>query len=493
MPEIADQSPRFSSIYVADSRVFDRHELREVERTKSVHALLFRYALIEASAIATASYSASFVYGKAPWSGWTAGAAYIASALLLAVGIQTVSTSLKHYVGFQMQPVRRVLWNASTAVTIAFSLLLSGLFLLKVATDYSRGAFLLQLIIVFTTVLGVRSVAHARIRAAIANNWAQARRAIVFGTPQECASACPALAEAGIRVVCSLSIPVNDLSFGGESSRAARRRILETCRGARAEEVVIMTKSEELERTARLVEFLCELPVSVHLVPIDTGMLFRSARLGELGKLITVQLFSSPMSIVERVLKRSFDLVAASVGLIVLAPLLIVVAITIKLDSRGPVIFRQTRHGYNNDVFRVFKFRTMMADEDGHVFSQAKKNDSRVTRVGRVLRRTNVDELPQLANVLLGEMSIVGPRPHPVAMNQIFEPHISPLSRRHNVKPGITGWAQVNGHRGETDTLEKMERRFEYDIYYVDNWSFAFDVKIILMTLFSKSAYRNAF
>ena len=116
-----------------------------------------------------------------------------------------------------------------------------------------------------------------------------------------------------------------------------------------------------------------------------------------------------------------------------------------------------------------------------------------MTRVGQVLRRTNIDELPQLFNVLTGEMSIVGPRPHPVALNRMFEEHISPFSRRHNVKPGITGWAQVNGYRGQTDTLEKMQRRFECDLYYIENWSFLLDMKIILMTLFSKSAYRNAF
>ncbi len=227
-------------------------------------------------------------------------------------------------------------------------------------------------------------------------------------------------------------------------------------------------------------------------MPTDTGALFASARLGELGKMITVELVSLPMTTADRVAKRGFDIVAASAGLILLLPLLVVVAIAIKIDSRGPVLFRQTRHGYNNAIFRVLKFRSMTTIEDGGAFTQAKKNDARVTHVGRVLRRTNIDELPQLINVLRGDMSIVGPRPHPVAMNLNFEQHISPLSRRHNVRPGITGWAQVNGYRGETDTLEKMQRRYECDIYYIDNWSFFLDMKIILMTLFSKSAYRNA-
>jgi lipopolysaccharide/colanic/teichoic acid biosynthesis glycosyltransferase len=131
--------------------------------------------------------------------------------------------------------------------------------------------------------------------------------------------------------------------------------------------------------------------------------------------------------------------------------------------------------------------------ENGHAFRQVRRNDDRITPVGRILRRSNIDELPQLINVLMGQMSIVGPRPHATAHNDMFEGRILPFARRHNVKPGITGWAQVNGARGETDTLEKMQDRIEYDLYYIDNWSFLFDVKIIVMTLFSKRAYMNAY
>ena len=175
-------------------------------------------------------------------------------------------------------------------------------------------------------------------------------------------------------------------------------------------------------------------------------------------------------------------------------PLLVIVAILIKLDSKGPVLFRQTRHGFNNKPIRVFKFRTMTTFEDErHGFRQAVRGDSRVTRVGRILRRTNIDELPQLINVIRGEMSIVGPRPHAVAHNEMYANQILRMSRRHNVKPGITGWAQVNGLRGETDTVEKMRKRVEYDLYYIDNWSIIFDLKIIIMTVLSRSAYANAY
>jgi lipopolysaccharide/colanic/teichoic acid biosynthesis glycosyltransferase len=135
----------------------------------------------------------------------------------------------------------------------------------------------------------------------------------------------------------------------------------------------------------------------------------------------------------------------------------------------------------------------MYCNANDEQFVQAKRGDARITHVGRVLRRTNIDEVPQLLNVLIGNMSIVGPRPHATAHNAMFEGRILPFSRRHNIKPGITGWAQVNGHRGETDTLEKMQRRVEHDLYYIDNWSFLLDLKIVLLTLFSKRAYMNAY
>jgi exopolysaccharide biosynthesis polyprenyl glycosylphosphotransferase len=212
-----------------------------------------------------------------------------------------------------------------------------------------------------------------------------------------------------------------------------------------------------------------------------------------LGALITFELFRPPLNGFVRVIKRVFDILVSSAGLIFLTPILVVVAAVIKWDSAGPVLFRHIRHGYNNEAISVLKFRTMTTVESGYAFTQARENDRRVTRVGRILRRTNVDELPQLLNVLVGDMSIVGPRPHPVAMNDHFQQYILPLARRHNVKPGITGWAQVNGCRGETDTLEKMQRRIEHDLYYIDNWSFLLDIKIVLLTLFSRSAYVNAF
>jgi putative colanic acid biosynthesis UDP-glucose lipid carrier transferase len=184
--------------------------------------------------------------------------------------------------------------------------------------------------------------------------------------------------------------------------------------------------------------------------------------------------------------KRTMDIVLALAGLVLLSPLLLLIALGIKLDSHGPVLYRQARHGLNGQVFSLVKFRTLrveVCDPPEGECCQVTCDDPRVTRVGRLLRWTSFDELPQLVNVLRDEMSIVGPRPHPIALNEHYAERIDRYLDRHTVKPGITGWAQVNGLRGETDTLDKMERRVRHDLYYIENWSLALDTRIIARTL----------
>ena len=168
-------------------------------------------------------------------------------------------------------------------------------------------------------------------------------------------------------------------------------------------------------------------------------------------------------------------------------------AIAIKLDSPGPVIFRQRRSGFNGREFQIMKFRTMSVLEDGEAVVQAKRNDNRVTRVGNWLRRTSIDELPQLFNVLQGNMSVIGPRPHALAHDSAFGELVADYAYRHHVKPGITGWAQVNGFRGQTNTVADIEKRLELDLWYIDNWSFALDFKIALMTVIEITKGRNAY
>ena len=281
-------------------------------------------------------------------------------------------------------------------------------------------------------------------------------------------------------------------SIKGASEDLKVRRLIDACRAIRPDDIVILAVQEDLPGAMSLTSVLSELPVGLHIVPVDALELLAGSHITEFGDLLTLQVHRPPLSSFDLAIKRAFDIFAASVGLIVLSPLLLAVSVAIKLDSHGPILFRQKRHGFNNEPIRVLKFRSMTTLESGDRFTQAVKDDPRVTRVGRILRRSNIDELPQLINVLLGDMSIVGPRPHATGHNRLFQSKIAPFSRRHIVKPGITGWAQVNGLRGETDTLEKMQQRVEHDLYYIDNWSFLLDIKIILLTFLSKRAYTNA-
>ena len=219
---------------------------------------------------------------------------------------------------------------------------------------------------------------------------------------------------------------------------------------------------------------------------------FVDAHINKIGAITSLNLNGKPLNSLEIVAKRMFDIVLAALGLLVLSPLLLLVAAAIKLDSPGPALFFQRRYGFNREPFRIAKFRSMTTMEDGRNVTQATAGDTRVTRVGRFIRRYNIDELPQLLNVLRGEMSLVGPRPHALVHDQLYERKIALYARRHNVKPGITGWAQVNGLRGEIDSPDKIRQRIEHDLYYIDHWTLPLDVWIIVMTIVSKKAYRNA-
>lgn len=207
-----------------------------------------------------------------------------------------------------------------------------------------------------------------------------------------------------------------------------------------------------------------------------------------------VSVFDTPLNAsYARVIKRIEDLVLSSIILILITPLLISVSIAIKLTSPGPVIFKQKRYGLNGKEIKIYKFRSMRTMDDGDTIKQATQNDSRVTSIGRFLRRSSLDELPQFVNVIQGKMSIVGPRPHACAHNEEYRKLVPKYMQRHLVKPGITGWAQVNGWRGETDTLEKMEKRVEFDLHYINHWSLWMDLKIIILTVFKGFAGTNAY
>jgi Undecaprenyl-phosphate glucose phosphotransferase len=248
------------------------------------------------------------------------------------------------------------------------------------------------------------------------------------------------------------------------------------------------------QRLSEVMNLVRTIPVDVQLAPDFIGFHLFDRGVTHLGGVPMLTVFERPLSGWNYLLKGVEDRLIALLVLLLFAPLMIAVAIAIKISSAGPILFRQKRYGFNNEVFEVYKFRTMYnRPVDETKVPQAKRGDPRITPVGAFLRRSSLDELPQLFNVLKGEMSIVGPRPHAVAHNEEFSKIIGQYYARHRVKPGITGWAQIHGYRGETDTPEKMAKRVQYDIYYIDNWSLLLDLRILVMTLFVGFVNRNAY
>jgi Undecaprenyl-phosphate glucose phosphotransferase len=462
-----------------------------------IEAVLFRTVMLEFLVVAGTCFITSVVYFKAILTQWPPAAEYVATAMLIAVLVLLSALGFRQYRAIQAQPRDLYMWSGVGAVTLAFSLFLSVLFVFKIADWYSRGTFLCQFFGVIVAVLVHRGAVHSYVRRAVRAGTVEARRAILVGDPGTNGDVLRRLRDFGVSYAGVLPLPVaaTEATGAADDCSAAVRSFVEQCRALKPDDIIFLGTPDDLPRIARLVDALAELPVTAHVVPSGVSDLWNSARIVNFGQTVTIQVLRPPLSNFDLMVKRAFDLCLAGMGLLALLPFLLTIAIAIKLDSAGPIFFRQKRHGYNNDIIPVLKFRTMTVTEDGETagtFTQAKTNDSRVTRVGRLLRRTNIDELPQLLNIVRGEMSIVGPRPHPIALNVMFRERIAPFSRRHNVKPGLTGWAQVNGYRGETDTLEKMQRRVEYDLQYIDNWSFLLDLKILLMTMFAKSAYQNA-
>lgn len=248
------------------------------------------------------------------------------------------------------------------------------------------------------------------------------------------------------------------------------------------------------ERMHELVNELSSTSVNVRLIPDIFGLSILNHGFTEIAGMPVVDLCTSPMTGFNRIVKSIEDKVLAFIILILISPLLFVIAVSIKMTSKGPVFFKQMRHGWDGKVIKVYKFRSMNVHQEFNgAVTQAMKLDPRITKLGAFLRRTSLDELPQFYNVLQGRMSIVGPRPHAVAHNEHYKEVVDQYMLRHKVKPGITGWAQINGWRGETDTVEKMQKRVDFDLFYIENWSLWFDLKIIFLTIFKGFIDKNAY
>jgi undecaprenyl-phosphate galactose phosphotransferase/putative colanic acid biosynthesis UDP-glucose lipid carrier transferase len=274
-------------------------------------------------------------------------------------------------------------------------------------------------------------------------------------------------------------------SIGAATIQDKLNSLVQLARNQQVESIFLLFPWDRSHYIEAILVALSVLPIPVYLIPDDKVVRYLT-RACSIGPVLTAELKRAPLNKLERLLKRTVDIIGASTGILLLSPLLLATVILIKLDSSGPALFRQSRSGFNGRLFRIFKFRTMTVLEDGPVIRQATRDDPRVTRLGSWLRRTSIDELPQLFNVLSGDMSLVGPRPHAAGHDCEYERQIAAYAFRYQLKPGITGWAQLKGYRGETRSLDLMSKRIEHDLWYIKNWSLWLDLKILLGTVMSE-------
>ncbi|WP_298352924.1 undecaprenyl-phosphate glucose phosphotransferase [Rhodoblastus sp.] len=269
------------------------------------------------------------------------------------------------------------------------------------------------------------------------------------------------------------------------------------CRQQKVDLLIVAIPAAAETRILQILKKLWTLPVDIRISALGSRLKLRDRAYQYIGDVPFLPVFDKPISDWGSALKALFDRVAAALLIVALSPVLAAVALGVKLSSRGPILFRQTRYGFNNEKFAVFKFRSMYEEQsDAHASRLVTRGDPRVTPFGAFIRRWSLDELPQLFNVLRGDLSLVGPRPHALkaaTAGLLYDEAVEGYFARHRVKPGITGWAQVNGWRGETDTLEKIEQRVAHDLYYIENWSIWLDLKILAMTPFSVFSTKNAF
>jgi Undecaprenyl-phosphate glucose phosphotransferase len=416
---------------------------------------------------------------------------------LLASFIHILRISGSGYYDFQFASKPRV-----EAVEIMVSWVTTGLllaffaFLLKIGVAYSRGAFVIFFFLAPAGLLGVRKVSKLVLKRAIAQGVIGRRDIVLIGDPFELSVLEPrdllAFFGAG---------DVNRFILGKEDDPVERQsndiRIVNSVanfvRERNTREILLAVPWSDSARIDFIREHIKILPVSVRLLPDIRVRSLTDYSSSARQNIMSVEILGAPLSPVEQGVKRLVDIVVASVALLVSVPVMLLTAIAIKLDGPGPIIFRQLRKGFNGQHFVMLKFRTMTVQENGAEVAQATRNDPRVTGIGKLLRASSIDELPQLINVLSGEMSLIGPRPHALAHDSQFEKILSDYAFRHHVKPGITGWAQCNGARGATPKIEQIQERVKLDLWYINNWSLWLDFQILIKTFFEVLRKRNAF
>lgn len=432
-------------------------------------------AVIVSAAVAKATYLDHLVGTLVPLGTYLLIAACMAATLcafFLQMGLYEVDSLTAPQVG-----VGKLIGGAVVSLLTVLGLL----YAVKEIGDLSRGWVFVWLGLTILSIIVIRLLFARWVKRGMSTGRIIWRTAVIGSTDFALSVGAEVRASEGLSCAVDLyhcSASARDLRFVGGLDQLAEALAIHPY-----DRVVVAIPSADSETIRSVVKklgaFTTELLVCDDLrrMPILT----RGAR--QFGRIHTDVVHFMPQSEHAALLKRTTDIVVASLGLLLLAPLFLLAALAIKLDSSGPVFFRQRRLGQNGIAFRIFKFRSMFVEEDGPVVTAAILNDDRVTRFGRVLRWTSLDETPQLINVLWGDMSLVGPRPHAVAHDTEFEKNSDLFTRRRRVKPGITGWAQVNGFRGEMKTADDVRRRMEHDLYFIENWSFWLDLEIMVRTV----------
>ncbi len=386
--------------------------------------------------------------------------------------------------------------------TFTFFALSAAAFFLKAGADVSRVWLALWYFSGAAALLAARLVLAGLVR-----TWAAdgrlTRRAVIYGSGEVTADLIRQLqtdAGSDVRIDGIFDDRGDDRatdSIGGYPRLGGLDDLVEFARKARVDLVLLALPISAERRLVGIMKHLAVLPADVKLPAQATALRFSSRTYSHLGKVAMIDLSDKPLADWGRLGKDVLDKSVALMALIVLAPVMAAVAALVKLESKGPVLFRQKRYGFNNELIEVLKFRSMYTDRcDAQANRLVTKDDPRVTRVGRVIRKTSLDELPQLFNVLFGTLSLVGPRPHAVqarAADHLYGDVVDTYYVRHKVKPGITGWAQINGWRGETDTAEKIRKRVDCDLYYIENWSLTLDLYILARTPLALLKTDNAY
>jgi Undecaprenyl-phosphate glucose phosphotransferase len=442
--------------------------------------------------IAVASLGSSFLYdyyeqGMHVDLGKPLGLAVLVSVLFcLALNSQGM------YKPMELLRWQRQLRSAIGTWVVIFLLLAGIVFTLKIGASLSRGTNMLFAGFGLTCIAANRVILWQLLKIGLAERRFSGRKVILITDLEDVDHRLEqTLSAVGFNVTGLFVFP-----RPGVNSALCKRlaaSVIEHVRGTDIQEVFVAADPNRWSEIRTLAEELRVLPFPITFMPCGSiADMFRRPS-HDIDGTVCVELQRGPLSRLEHVIKRAVDLILAGLVLLLLFPLLALVSIAIKLDSSGPVLFRQQRLGFNGRTFNIRKFRTMSVQEDGMFVVQARANDSRVTRVGRWLRKTSVDELPQLLNVLDGSMSLVGPRPHAIAHDNQFDKLVRNYGFRQRVKPGLTGWAQVNGYRGETPTTDLIQRRVEYDLWYIENWSLKLDLMILLQTPLEILRGKNAY